>query len=91
VLELRALAKQNTPTRVINLKLSRLPAAIRSKAHRRTDITPPSSGAVVGQMRRLVGSSARTYVVAVGISEAAHPLARFEQYLTCVLYIEETF
>lgn len=34
VRELRALAKGNTPTGVISLKLHRLPAGIRSKAHR---------------------------------------------------------
>ncbi|HWV55472.1 hypothetical protein [Pseudorhodoplanes sp.] len=34
VKELRALAKQNTPTRVISMKLERPPAAIRSKAQR---------------------------------------------------------
>lgn len=34
VKELRALAKQNTPTGVISLKLERPPAAIRSKAQR---------------------------------------------------------
>jgi len=32
--ELRSLAKQNTPTGVISLKLQRPPAAIRSKAQR---------------------------------------------------------
>jgi hypothetical protein len=32
--ELKALAKQNTPTRVISLKLDRPPAAISSKAQR---------------------------------------------------------
>lgn len=32
--ELKALAKQNTPTGVISLKLKRPPAAIRSKAQR---------------------------------------------------------
>ncbi len=34
VRELRALAKQNTPTGLISLKLERPPAAIRSKARR---------------------------------------------------------
>jgi hypothetical protein len=34
VRELRALAKQNTPTGVMSLKLRRPPAAIRSKAQR---------------------------------------------------------
>ncbi len=34
VKELKALAKQNTPTGVISLKLQRPPAAIRSKAQR---------------------------------------------------------
>jgi hypothetical protein len=40
VRELRALAKQNTPTGVMSLKLRRPPAAIRSKAQREGSLMP---------------------------------------------------
>jgi hypothetical protein len=43
VRELRALAKQNTPTGVMSLKLRRPPAAIRSKAQREGISLMPSN------------------------------------------------
>lgn len=45
VRELRVLAKGNTPTGVISLKLHRPPAAIRSKAHREHISLMPSNRA----------------------------------------------
>ena len=59
--ELKALAKQNTPTGVLSLKLHRPPAAIRSKAQRegislspvnRSPYTRRKAGAKVSQRRK---------------------------------------
>lgn len=52
VTQLKSLAKQNTPTGVLSLKLGRPPAAIRSKAQREGISLKPANRSPYGRRKR---------------------------------------